>query len=50
MVLAVSLAFAAGCGGGGVKDQTPVGSSTVTVTASGGSVSQSVTIAAVVQK
>jgi hypothetical protein len=48
ILLSIQLAFACGCGGG-QQEKTPAGSSQITVSASGGSISQSVTIAVVVQ-
>jgi hypothetical protein len=49
ILLAVSLAVVAGCGGGAAQDKTPVGSSTVTITASGGSAAQTAAITVTVQ-
>ena len=50
LLLAISLVFANGCGGSGQQDKTPIGSSTVTVTASGGSALQTASITVSVQQ
>jgi hypothetical protein len=49
ILLAIPLAFACGCGGGGQQNKTPAGTSQITVTASGGSISQTATFALTVQ-
>jgi hypothetical protein len=46
--LMVSLRALAGCGG--LQDQTPMGTSMVTISATGGGISQSLTIAVSVEK
>ena len=49
LLLAGGLAAISGCGGGGSMGSTPKGTSNVTVTATGGSVTHTATIAVVVQ-